>query len=458
MSNAARWDEKEFLDLHEILSNCRRSSQTKQSAFFFARLGERTPHYTIILSSPIMPSPSQFKSSAQTWVVFVCTSSVIVLSLLVYRKRTNEERRSDGNCVWSSVGNGKQGSNASSPMFDYRNPILSDRIIDMAKQRAKRWMSYQVSGANRMVGQVGGLSKHKRPLLMCDPDLILKPLSLDHRGIREIAFYEAIQASTKRSGFKTYADLFGPRCAKQTVTGLLDWFRNWKKSCTTETQPPYDEKLVELETKLLHRIELFTPEYLGIVQYSEDSSSTGMIEDGLFGMNSTWYIVLRNLTTHFSKPCVMDLKMGTETYEPDAPEDKILRERSKYPMQGEFGFRVVAMRIYSPADVEACDDGYIYFPKKFGRSLESRNQIKLAMRTFFGGNHLSKEVRANRSTAIKKILTKLKLILGWFLDNTCFTFSASSLLMVYEGATEANELEGVDQGMILLRKLCSFSV
>jgi hypothetical protein len=114
------------------------------------------------------------------------------------------------------------------------------------------------------------------------------------------------------------------------------------------------------------------------------------------------------------------------------------------------------MRIYSPADVEASDDGYIYFPKKFGRSLESRSHIKRAMRAFFGGNHLSKEVRANRSTAIKRILTKLKLILGWFLDNTSFTFCASSLLVVYEGATEGNELEGVDQGTIPLSMPCLY--
>lgn len=402
-----------------------------------------------------MPSPSPLKSHAQVLLV-VCASSIAVLYLWAYRQRVNDDERVDGKGGGDGHGDhggrGRQQAHATSdgPMFDYNNPILCDRVVRIARQRAERWRSYQVSGAGRMVGQVGGKSVHKRPILMCEPDLILKPLSLDHRGIREIAFYEAIQASAKRSGFETYAELFRPHVAKPRASARSAFARfigrQSKEPGSTDTLSPYENIFIELETKILHRGELFTPEYMGIVEYTDGPPSEGATE-GLHGLNSNWYIALRNLTTHFSQPCVLDFKMGTETYEPDAPEDKKLRERIKYPLQEEFGFRIVAMRMYIPADVEADDDGYVYFPKSFGRSLGSRDQVKHAIRTFFGGIHLSKPVRANRSTAIKRILTKLKLIKGWFRENTVFSFYASSLLMIYEGTTESNEIGGVDLGM-----------
>ena len=47
-----------------------------------------------------------------------------------------------------------------------------------------------------MTGQVGGVSFHKRPLQTLKPDYVLKPLHTDHRGIRKMAFYEAIRVAS----------------------------------------------------------------------------------------------------------------------------------------------------------------------------------------------------------------------------------------------------------------------
>ena len=203
--------------------------------------------------------------------------------------------------------------------------------------------------------------------------------------------------------------------------------------------------MVKEETRLLHRLELFTPEYFGVVDYVSDQSAE--LEKCPHGTNYNSHIALNNLTTHFSKPCVLDLKMGTETFEPDAPPEKKMREQNKYPAQTEFGFRLVAMRIYDPTHVYASEDGYIYFPKTFGRSLTTRDEVKRALRTFFGGNGLPKEVVRNRSAAIKKILSKLKLIKSWLKDNKIFTFSASSILLIYEGDSVTNEIDGFQPDM-----------
>ncbi|KAG7355779.1 inositol polyphosphate kinase [Nitzschia inconspicua] len=328
------------------------------------------------------------------------------------------------------------------PMFDYHNVQSTQTVLKMAKDRAKRWMSFQVSECCRMVGQVGGKSEQKRPLLTVEPDFVLKPVNMDHRGIREVAFYEAIEAaSTKKRSSNSneiYRQLFGPRDLRPMSRRetLISWLYGRQKNAPKPTAC-CKESLILKETSLLRRLELFTPEYFGVVEYTHENLRSN--ETGNYGTDYNSHLLLHNLTSHFSRPCVVDLKMGTETFEPDAPADKKLREKAKYPAQVEMGFRLVAMRIYNNGDTEADEDGYIYFPKTFGRSLERRDSVKRALRKFFGGSDLPTHVQMNRGKAIKRILTQLNLIKKWFKDNTVFMFSASSILLVYEGDTHADE-------------------
>lgn len=45
------------------------------------------------------------------------------------------------------------------------------------------------------------------------------------------------------------------------------------------------------------------------------------------------YLVLSDLTKNCSKPCAIDIKIGLQSYAPDALDDKKLREYLKYPFQ-----------------------------------------------------------------------------------------------------------------------------
>lgn len=47
----------------------------------------------------------------------------------------------------------------------------------------------------------------------------------------------------------------------------------------------------------------------------------------------------------FKKPCILDLKMGTQTYPEGATPEKIAREEAKYPPQKEIGFRFVGLTV-----------------------------------------------------------------------------------------------------------------
>jgi hypothetical protein len=427
------------------------------------------------------------------------TSCIVILSFVVYNNNNNnnakEGKKKSGKkdsspaidessekfqqqqqIITNGDENEKGEKNASScsPMFEYTNPKLTREMLDMACHRAKRWLSlFRVSGAQNMVGQVGGKSQLKRPVLIFET-FVMKPANLDHRGIREIAFYEAIQATharNKRSGFQIYCKLFGPRdniikspspsssssssSSSSVKNGFLSYFTRRKEEKKVEedtTQPCCDMTKVENETKLLHRLELFTPKYIGTTEYDEQELSSKELSESEsldVGVKSNTYIILNNLTTHFSKPCVLDLKIGTETYEPDAMDEKRLREMNKYhPQQTDFGFRMVAMRIYDPSNIKAGKDGYVYYPKRFGRSLDTRESVKDALRTFLGGEYLPKDIKKKRSSAIIRIVSKLKLIRGWFRDNDVLAFYGSSILIIYEGETdEKKEIDNVQLDM-----------
>mmetsp|Transcript_4186 Transcript_4186/g.10388 ORF Transcript_4186/g.10388 Transcript_4186/m.10388 type:complete len:516 (+) Transcript_4186:299-1846(+) len=357
-----------------------------------------------------------------------------------------------------------------SPMFDYTDPKLCQEVIKLAHNRARRRISYQVSdvspdnvptlgGASRFVEQVGGKSAQKRPVLVFENDFVLKPVHMDERGIREVAFYEALEASTKRSMFDTYCGVFGPKdlpnkapYGAKIVLSFPDWLGPSNKRRRSEVC--CDPDTVKKEIKLLHRLALFTPEYFGLFEHRPDSSGTdGKTQTCRYGTNYNSYILAHNLMANYSKATVLDIKMGVETFEPDAPEDKRIREINKYELQREMGFRIVGMRVFSPSSVQAKDDdGYIIFPKSFGRSLISRDEIKRAFITFFGGEEdqrlLPKDVLHNRSKAIKKVMSQLKLIRRWFQENDVFSFTSSSLLVLYESDDNSSQSGGADVKMI----------
>lgn len=335
---------------------------------------------------------------------------------------------------------------AEGAMIDYERPDTREEILDRARHRASKWLSYHVSGADLMVGQVGGISKHKRPLLTLDPDYVLKPLQLDHRGIRELAFYEAINAAAHTSGIKGYADFVSLKGDPISTP----WFDVIAFSLAFLLKDPYvlacEQRIlnawttVEKEAKLLRRLYANVPSYFGMVRHeqSEGSSDEAAELPSPYGIQLDCYVVLQDITVNFKKPCVIDLKMGFRTFEPDAPEPKKKREHQKYPQQELFGFRIVGKRVYIPSHKEAGDNGYVFYPKGLGRSLGSYEGLKDAFVVFFGLEVLDRSLLPARLKTITNVLLKLRSMQHWFRDNDEFCFCASSLLIAYEGDTETD--------------------
>lgn len=134
------------------------------------------------------------------------------------------------------------------------------------------------------------------------------------------------------------------------------------------------------------------------------------------------YMKLEDVTKHFDKPCITDLKIGKQTYNPLADLDKITKERSKYPRLSEVGFQLLGMRIYDPSS-----NNYTQYDRIFGRSLEPEELCDKGLRLFLTQNG---EIRRD---ALKEIILQVKHIKDFFVRQRKLSFYSSSLLVVYEG-------------------------
>jgi hypothetical protein len=183
----------------------------------------------------------------------------------------------------------------------------------------------------------------------------------------------------------------------------------------------------------------FLPKYLGLARIAG---------------NDATYIQLENLLLKFRKPCVLDLKMGTQTYDEWASQEKIDYELMKYPLQAEIGFRFTGSRVC----FFLCRYVILYWvsshfkwaiqiwlprvkrfntkDKKFGFAL-NHDTITPAFSEFFRHNSSTgaSDCMHCRLSVIPSMLQRLLAIRSWFSHQQLFRFYASSLLFIYEGDT-----------------------
>jgi 1D-myo-inositol-tetrakisphosphate 5-kinase/inositol-polyphosphate multikinase len=303
--------------------------------------------------------------------------------------------------------------------------------------RASGNVSAKIEHAIQMVGQVGGLSGHKKTLLSFPPCYILKPLRLDHRGIREIYFYEAAKESIETTENQGH-DMFSNATDVSPLIEVLDRFAIWlalrivldSYLVDSERRILRSQRVLENQRNLLERLHPFLPEYFGVIEHQQPSASLRLEASGIRKEGSNSYLLLEDITAKYSKPCTIDVKMGKQSYEPDADKEKQERESNKYPQQTEFGLRIVGMRVYDPSHEDACEDGFVFFTKHYGRSLREREKLKDAFIIYFGVG--------NSERSLSCVISQLRVIEQWFLSNDSFCFYASSLLISYEGETDGD--------------------
>uniref|UniRef100_A0A669CZJ0 Kinase n=1 Tax=Oreochromis niloticus TaxID=8128 RepID=A0A669CZJ0_ORENI len=133
------------------------------------------------------------------------------------------------------------------------------------------------------------------------------------------------------------------------------------------------------------------------------------------------YLKLEDVTRHFIKPCIMDVKLGQRSYDPYASQEKREQQIRKYPLMEEIGFLVLGLRVY-----KVCTDTFDSYDQHYGRGLV-KDTLKDGLSKFFhNGVSLRKD-------AVAASIHRVQRILRWFESQHQLTFYASSLLFVYEG-------------------------
>ncbi|XP_068611008.1 inositol polyphosphate multikinase [Brachionichthys hirsutus] len=133
------------------------------------------------------------------------------------------------------------------------------------------------------------------------------------------------------------------------------------------------------------------------------------------------YLKLEDVTQRFVKPCIMDVKLGQQSYDPFASQEKREQQIRKYPLMEEMGFLVLGMRVY-----KVCSDTFHSYDQHYGRGLV-KDTIKAGLVNFFHNGFCLRKDAASAS------IRRVQRILRWFESQQQLNFYASSLLFVYEG-------------------------
>jgi hypothetical protein len=143
------------------------------------------------------------------------------------------------------------------------------------------------------------------------------------------------------------------------------------------------------------------------------------------------YLMLEDLTAPYRRPCVMDIKMGVQTWDEDAPLDKVLQERGKYPTQQAVGFRLTGMRVWDTAAGRYREHG-----RGFGYALGEDDLVRGFAEFLHDGTRLRVEL-------IPQLLARLHAIREWMAGQAEHRCYGTSLLLLYDGGDGEEEEAGV---------------
>ncbi|PIO75789.1 hypothetical protein TELCIR_02147 [Teladorsagia circumcincta] len=116
------------------------------------------------------------------------------------------------------------------------------------------------------------------------------------------------------------------------------------------------------------------------------------------------FLILEDVTSTYSLPAILDVKMGRITYDPVASATKREKEKRKYPPQTVLGFRLLGYRMH-------CKDGKIVVKdKEWGKSYDEYNILDDFSHVFPSNSQLD----TNYIVGLNELHSKVKSILEKF--------------------------------------------
>jgi len=143
------------------------------------------------------------------------------------------------------------------------------------------------------------------------------------------------------------------------------------------------------------------------------------------------YIKLEDLTLGMKKPCVMDCKLGTVSYEEDTALIKKLKQGSADHLStsSELGFRICGLKCY-----QIGKDAFISKDKSWGLSLSATTMAPFLKTYIHNGQTIRYDV-------FEAMIPEVQKILDWFNAQTLYKFYGCSVLFVYDGIPPVNSNE-----------------
>ena len=139
------------------------------------------------------------------------------------------------------------------------------------------------------------------------------------------------------------------------------------------------------------------------------------------------YLVLEDLTEGFELPNIMDIKIGSRTWGPDATPEKQKQEDAKYKgTKMPLGFSVLGIIVHP---IKGDSNKMVKYDKSFGKYLKTEEVFKMP-RIFF-----DVENSGVIDELVEIILSKLKALLAVFERQRKYLMFASSILFAYDASS-----------------------
>ncbi|KAJ0236355.1 Inositol polyphosphate multikinase beta [Hirschfeldia incana] len=190
----------------------------------------------------------------------------------------------------------------------------------------------------------------------------------------------------------------------------------------------------------------YFPAYHG-VQQIEASNGSGKLP----------HLVLEDVVSGYSKPSVMDVKIGSRTWYPDVSEEYFNKciKKDKATTTVSLGFRVSGLKIFDHQESK------FWRPDKRVVLAYKADGARTALRKFVSSNRLDGDDDGSipncafASGVYGGVLVQLLELKAWFETQTLYHFNSCSILMVYEN--DDDESGGGDERRKARVKLVDFA-